>query len=171
MQMVKKALLFMVLVWLGIVLFMPKESLYFTLEKVLAKEGIEINESRIDEGLFTLTLEHPVLYMHGIPVATIERIRFFTLLFYTAVEADGISVDSSLKNYFPEKVDTLDATHLLLYPLSVSISGKGDFGTVSGKIDLATHKVHIDVPEPQKLGTLKRQLKKNKEGWYYETSF
>jgi hypothetical protein len=171
MQMVKKILLFLVLIWLGIVLFMPKESLYFTLEKVLAKEGIEINESKIDEGLFTLTLEHPVLYMQGIPVAKIDHVHFFTLLFYTVAELDGVKVDSSLKNYFPEKVDTLEVTHLLLHPLTLSLSGKGDFGTVSGKIDLATHKVHIDVSEPKKLGALKRQLKKNKKGWYYETSF
>ncbi len=171
MQVVKKVLFFLVLIWLGIVLFMPKVSLYFTLEKALAKEGVEINEKRIDEGLFTLTIEEPVIYVHGIRVAKLSRIRFFTLLFYTRAAAENMEVDSSLKQYVPEKITGISLTHQVFRPLVLSVRAEGDFGNAEGTVDMAVRKVHINVADSKKLGMLKKTLKKGKDGWYYETSF
>ena len=171
MQMVKKALLLLLLLWIGMIVFMPKESLYYALEKRLAHEGIEINEEQIEEGMFSLTLKHPVIYVEGIQVATVKKIRVYTLLFYTSIKAENIAVEKSLHRYVPSKVEKVWLIHTLLHPLGVSVTAKGGFGTITGMIDLKKRNVHLDVTNPEKLGMLRGQMKKNKKGWYYETSF
>jgi predicted ribosome-associated RNA-binding protein Tma20 len=70
--MVKKILVSLLLVWGALILFMPKEEIYFSLERELAKQGVEINEAHIDEGLFTLKLEGVTVYVKGIEVATLK---------------------------------------------------------------------------------------------------
>jgi len=171
MQVVKKILLSLVLIWIAVLIFMPKESLYFTLEKRLAKEGVEISEGEINGGILTLTLEHPVIYLHGIKVAEFDRIEFFTLLLYTTVKASGMKLDSALKRYLPEEAEKIRLRYQLLQPFTLSLSGNASFGSFSGRIDLKAHRIHVDIADPAKLGILKQQLKKGKEGWYYETSF
>jgi len=171
MQMVKRGLLLFLLLWAGVIVFMPKESLYFALEKRLAKEGIEINEAKIEEGLFGLTLRQPVIYVEGIKVARVQKIRMYTLLFYTSIKAENIEVEKGFHRYVPAKVEKVWFIHTLLHPLEISVTVKGSFGTITGMIDLKKHKIHLDVTHPEKLGILQREIKKNKKGWYYETSF
>jgi hypothetical protein len=104
-------------------------------------------------------------------VAEFDRIEFFSLLLYTTVKASGMKLDSALKRYLPEEAEEVRFRHQLLQPFTISLSGNASFGPFSGKIDLKAHRIHVDISDPAKLGILKQQLKKGKEGWYYETSF
>jgi len=171
MQVVKRGLLLFLLLWVGVIVFMPKESLYFALEKHLAKEGIEINEAEIEEGMFGIILKQPIIYIEGIKVARVKTIRMYTLLFYTSIKATNIEIEKGFRRYVPSKIEKIWLIHTLLHPLEASVTAKGSFGTITGMIDLKKHKVHLDVTNPEKLGILQRQIKKDKKGWYYETSF
>jgi len=171
MQMVKKVLLLLLLLWAGLIVFMPKESLYYTLEKRIAKEGIEINEAQIEEGIFDLILKHPVIYVHGIKVATLKEIRIRTLLFYNRIKVYDIEVDKSLQHYLPPKADTVWLTYTVLRPLQIAVKTRGSFGKISGVIRLWEKKIHLDVSNPEKFGMLRGEMKKGEQGWYYETSF
>jgi hypothetical protein len=171
MQMVKKAALFILLFWVALIVFMPKEELYFSLEKVLAKQGIEINEAKISEGMFSLDLQELTIYAKGIKVATVQEIQCFTLLFYTKITMDNISVDKALSSMIPVKLEKVQLTHSILLPMKVALTGEGDFGQVTGSIDLSERKIHIDFEKSEKLGSLRRQLKKGEEGWYYEINY
>jgi len=57
MQMVKKILLVVAIVWFTVLAFMPKLELYYTAEEALAKQDIVLNEEKISESLFGLNLE------------------------------------------------------------------------------------------------------------------
>jgi hypothetical protein len=171
MQMVKKIFIAFFVLWFALLLFMPKQELYYKLEQALVKEGIKINEERIEEGVFSLTLKNADLYVKGIKIATVEKVNLFTLLFYTKVELSELLLDSSLKRMAPQRTQSATLSHTLLSPMHVSIQAEGSFGLLAGNADLKERKVHLDFVEEKEIDMIKQMLKKGEAGWYYETSF
>jgi len=148
MQVVKRIGILVGFVWLGLVLFLPKEEIYFALEKVLQEEGIEINETKIDPGFFTLTVHDAVIYV-----------------------LKGVRAGKNFQAYFPKKADTVILTHRIWEPEEIGVEGRGSFGDFHGDIFLQEQKLHLDFTSEKHLGVLKNMLKKGSKGWYYETTF
>ncbi len=172
MQMVKNIFITFIVFWFALLLFMPKQELYFTLEKELAKQDIEINEESIEEGVFSLTLIKPVIYVKGIKIATIEKINIFTLIFTSNINIRSLSLDDSLKSFAPQKIDVANISHSLLSPFKVTIEAKGSFGVLKGNANLNERDLRLDFSETTKeLGSIRTNLKKDEKGLYYETSF
>jgi hypothetical protein len=172
MQVVKNIFIGFFVVWFALLIFMPKEELYFTLEKELAKQDIEINEESIEEGVFSLTLIKPVIYAKGIKIATIEKINIFTLIFTSNINIRSLSLDDSLKSFAPQKIDVANISHSLLSPFKVTIEAEGSFGVLKGNANLNERNLHLDFSETTKeLGSIRTNLKKDEKGLYYETSF
>jgi len=171
MQMVKKILLGLVLFWFALIVLMPKEELYFGLERELAKQGIEINESTIKESMFGLTLENVTVYFQGIKAVHIEEISLFTLLAYTRIEAKEVHTDQGMQAFFSAKMSDLVLYHSVLSPLHLFLQADGTLGSLKGDISLKERKVHIEFDDEKKIRALKRMLKKGEKGWYYETEF
>lgn len=171
MQMVKKSLLVLFVVWLAIVILMPKQEIYYKLEEVLNSYEVTLNEETKSEGLFSLSLKGVTVYVKGINVATIEELNLFTLLFYSSVELDSLLMDDSLKMMLPQETESALLRHSILSPLDVSVAASGSFGALTGNIDISERTVHLDFNESKKLQMLKPSLKKSEKGWVYETSF
>lgn len=171
MQMVKNIVMVFVLAWLSVVILMPKKAMYYKLEETLAKNDIKLNEKKIDEGLFSLTLEQVSVYVKGINVANIEEVRLFTLLFYTSLEVETLMMDDSLKTVLPQETKHATATHSILAPIEVDVKAEGSFGSLRGNVDLNARTIHLDFNESKNIEMLKPQLKKGEKGWIYETSF
>jgi hypothetical protein len=169
--MVKKILIAFFVLWFALLLFMPKQELYYKLEQTLEKEGIKINEGSIEEGIFSLTLKNADLYVKGIKVATVEKATLFTLLFYTRVELNELLLDDSLKSMAPQHTQNATLSHTLLSPVQLAIHAEGSFGVVAGEANVQERKVHVDFVEEKEIGMIKQLLKKGESGWYYETSF
>ncbi len=171
MQVVKRVIMVLVVLWFSLLLFMPKEALYYQLEQRLATEGIEINEEAIAVGAFSLTLKGVAIYVKGIEVATVEQIELFSLLFYSRLTIESLRVDDTLKAMVPQETYHATVYHSLLLPLEIRLDANGSFGTLTGHVDISHHKVRIDFPEVKSLGVLRTQLKQGEEGLYYETAF
>ena len=171
MQMVKKIFIAIFIVWFALLVFMPKQEIYYKLEKELAKKEIKINEKNIEEGLFSLTLKQASVYVKGIKIATIEEVTLFTLLFYTKVELDALLLDDALKAMAPQQTDKAILSHAILSPFEASVHAEGSFGIIEGSVDLKERKLHINFTETKEIEMIKPQLKKDQKGWYYETSF
>lgn len=171
MQMVKKITAILFVVWFVLILFMPKEEIYFRMEQELAKNEIKLNEEHRNEGLFSLNLENVTVYVKGIPLATVEKISFFTLLFHTCINVEALMIDESLKAMTPTEVEHLHISQNILSPFDIKVKAEGPFGQASGSVDLNQRMVHMDINETKGLGMLKSKLKQGEEGWVYETSF
>lgn len=171
MQMVKKILLIVVVSWFALLAFMPKKSIYYKLEEELAKQDVKINEERIEEGVFSLKLINPSVYVKGVKIATLSELDLFTLLIYTSVELDSVVLDESLKNMLPTQIEKASATHSVLMPMEVSLDARGAFGGAEGTMTLSDRLLRVDFNDTQKLEMLKPRLKNDEKGWYYETAF
>lgn len=171
MQVVKHTVIGVLVFWLAAVIFMPKQELYFALEEKLAEQGIEINESTISEGLFSLSISGAKVYVKGIEVASIEKIDFFTLLVYSSLEIDQVGFDDSLSAFVPQTIEKSLFLHSVLSPFKVFITTMGSFGLAEGEADLKARKVRIELLDAKEIAPIKGILKKDDKGWYYETSF
>ncbi|HIP28386.1 MAG TPA: hypothetical protein EYG82_04350 [Sulfurovum sp.] len=171
MQMVKKSLIVLFVLWFTILFFMPKRALYYKLEAVLLQNDIKINEKNIEEGLFSLTLHDSKVYVKGIQLATVEKIDFFTLFFYTNVEVEKLILDESLKNVAPTQIDEVEVTHAIWNPLNLSLDAQGSFGGIEGQVSLVDRHMRVDFNETKNIEMLKANLKQDEKGWFYETSF
>ncbi|WP_309499658.1 hypothetical protein [Sulfurovum sp.] len=171
MRMVKNSFMIFLVVWLAIIVLMPKQAFYYTLEEALAKYEIELNEENINEGLFSLSLEQVSVYFKGIKVATIKEVNLYTFLFYSKTELQSLHMDDSLKSMVPQDTKKAIFSHSVLSPREVLVEADGFFGLMSGYIDLAQRRVHLDFNESKGIEMLKPQLKKDEKGWVYETSF
>ena len=171
MQVVKKVLMILFVVWFAFVLFMPKRELYYKVEQELTTQDIKINEGSLNEGLFTLNIDDAVIYVKGIDLIHIKHTSFFSLLFYSSMTLQEIVLDDSLKNMLPTRLDEATLSYVIWSPGHVKVTGKGSFGSFEGNIDLVQRQVHLDFTKLTESDILKRQLKKGERGLYYETSF
>ena len=172
MQMVKNIFITFIVFWFALLVFMPKQELYFTLEKELAKQDIEINEQNIEEGIFSLNPIKPEIYIKGIKIATVEKINIFTLIFTTNINLKSLILDDSLKSFAPKKADVANISYSLFSPFKVTIEAEGNFGLLEGNANLNEKDLRIDFSETTKeLDSIRSNLKKDEKGLYYETSF
>jgi len=171
MQMVKKYLLWLFVLWFAFLFFMPKPELYYALERELAKQDIKLNESSIEEGVLYLTIRDVKVYVKGIELAKIESIHFFTLLGYSSVELKQVEVDDLLKSKVPKNIEKVFASHNIFSPFSLSLDANGSFGVAKGRLSLVDNNVSVKLVEANDIDTLKPFMKQDEEGWYYEASF
>ena len=171
MSMVKTILTLCVVIWLALVILMPKQEIYYKLEEALLTQEVALNEEEIEESFFGLSLKNVSVYVKGIHVASIEEVNLFTLLFYSSVEVKMLHMDDALKTMVPQETEKAVLVHSVMAPFSVSVEALGSFGAMDGKIDLNERKVHLDFNESKNIAMLKPQLKKGEKGWVYETSF
>jgi len=169
--MVKKTFIALGVIWLALVVLMPKQEMYYKLEQILAEEGIKINEKHIQEGWFSLDLDGLEVYAKGIKLADIESLSLFTVLFYTNIEIDNIVLDELLKDKIPTKIDTVNLSHAVWNPMHVGVNGEGPFGSFKGDVQLSERIVRLDFNDTKGIENLQPQLKQDEKGWYYETSF
>jgi hypothetical protein len=171
MQVVKNIVIALFVTWFAVLLFMPKQELYYSLEKELLTQGIESNEKQIKTGIFSLTIKDAEVYVKGIKIATLDELSFFTLLFYNSLTVEGVKIDSSLSAFAPEEISKILLMHSVLSPSKAYITAMGSFGLAEGVVDLNSSTLRIDLVDAKDIGNLKSQLKKDDKGWYYETSF
>jgi len=171
MQMVKKIATALLFIWFLLILFMPKEEIYFKIEQELVKHDIELNEESRSEGIFSLSLKNVTVYVKGIPLATVEEIDFFTLLFYTSIHFETLMIDESLKTIAPTEIENLLLYQTIWTASNLSVKAEGPFGEAIGSVDLNARILHMDFNDTKALGMLKSELKQGEKGWFYERSF
>ena len=159
----KKILIFFAGFLIGLIIFMPKDNLYFTFQKFLASQNIFIN-SKIKNTL-TLTLYNGKIYQNGINLASFKETTIIPFILYNKISAKDININ--FQNY---KIKNLDITYTLLNPIKIYISGNANFGKIEGIINLFEHFIKIYIFNLND-SNLKPFLKKDKKGYYYYASF
>ena len=168
--MVKKAILVFMVVILSLAIFAPKRELYYMLEDRLMQSGIIIDDEQIEDGLISLTINHPKIYVRGILIANVDKIRLWTIFFYSRLAVGNIDIDKSLQKFVPSPIKKVQVAYSLANPTNLSILVTGDFENINGQLSLKDRVVHIDITDKKLINRFKSQLRKGENGWYYETS-
>ena len=168
MQVVKKGVLFLGVLWISIILFTPKQELYYLLEQRLQNMGIVLNEAQLEEKAFGLKLRNVKLYVEGIDTGEIKEINLWTLLLYTQVDFSGFSPSSAMLKITDIRLSKMQLSYALWDPRHIKIEAEGNFGKIIGDFNLQKQILRLRWIKIGAINSLKPYLKRDKKGWYYE---
>lgn len=157
-----------------LIIFIPKERIYFSIEAFLSDYHVFINNENFTNHLIYLDVENAALALDNQSLASIQKIQIAPFLFFNRLSISNLSFSPYYHSFFPGSVDAIVLTYSILAPFEISIQGKGDFGQFRGEYDIINHKIRI-VFEPtyqlRQYGFLVSKLHQEKEGLIYENTY
>ena len=159
----KKIFIFLTGFLMGIIFFMPKDNLYYTAQKYLAKENIYINSS-VKNGA-VLDLKNGKVYQNGIDFASFKNIKIMPFLFFNKITAEDIKINLQNLN-----IDNLNITYSVINPIKVYINGSSNFGKITGEINLIKKEIKVYILNLTN-NNIKSFLRKDKKGYFYYAKF
>ena len=141
MQMVKKSIGGFFLLLLFLVLFSPKQEIYYLLEKKLEKEGIVISNEKFSDTLFGLTINDADIFVKGINMAKVKSLKLNIFFLYNQLSIEGIETDKGVHKFVPKSIDRVTATFSILKPYKVAVDGNGSFGSTIGGYYIGKNKL------------------------------
>jgi hypothetical protein len=171
MQMVKKIIGSFFLLLIFLVIFAPKQQIYYLLEKELAKNDIVISNEKFNDKLFGFSITNADIYIKGIKMIQIKSVDLNIFFLYNQLTINSIHTDKGIQNIVPKSIDKLRAVFSIIKPYKIAIDGVGSFGEVKGGIYLNMNKIFLRFPITKDISSFSNFLKKDKEGLYYEKFF
>lgn len=169
----KKAM-YILYLFLVMVVFIPKEKIYYTFESILSQNHIYLTGESVTDYFFYLDADNPHIILDHIDLASIERIHLSTWVFFNRLAISNVVVSPQYQTFFPGKIDEIVLSYSLLHPLSIQMEGAGDFGKCNGTIDLIKNDIRVVFEATSQLRSyplLVSRLHREKEGLVYESSF
>ena len=134
-----------------LVVFIPKENLYyFALEKLNTQKVDIQTENIVDSGLVFNLVDNEIQY-EKIDVAQVEDVELKLFFLKTELNFKDIIVNKAFQKFLPKKIKYIKITHNILDPLAINI-------VVSKKLNL-------------RYQPLTKYLKKTENGYRYEYKF
>lgn len=169
-----KRFLYVFYVFALLIIFIPKERIYFSIEAFLSDYHVFINNENFTNHLIYLDVENAALALDNQSLASIQKIQIAPFLFYNRLSISNLSFSPYYHSFFPGSIDAIVLTYSILAPFEISIQGNGDFGQFRGEYDIINHKIRI-VFEPtyqlRQYGFLVSKLHQEKEGLVYENTY
>lgn len=137
---------------------MPKTSLYYKLEEVLAKHELIIHSEDVQVNLFGLLIKDGTINYKGIDGGLFRDIRLDMRFYETKVSLNKLTTNSTLQNIIPGNVDFIDIEHSIFNPLKIFVKGKLSLGDISGHIDIVRNNIYIVLEPTKTLTTAQRNV-------------
>jgi len=171
-----KLLAYVMFFILALIYFMPKESVYYYLEKELQKQKIILSDEEIIDNGFSLQLNNTKLSYDSIESANVESINIKIFLVYNSLSVSNVRLLDVASSFVPLHVDTINIKYTIFNPLNIVAESNGEFGQASAEVNILDRNISMVLkPSPMMLKKYRatlRNLKKNKAGEYkYEKTF
>lgn len=169
-----KRLLYPLYVLLILIILIPKEKLYFTLESVLAENTVFLSGETLNDRWLYLDVEGARIMVDDLEIGSIERIRIAPWVVYNRLSISSVSISPLYQTFVPGTIEEIAVSYSLLHPLSVRIEGRGDFGECRGEIDLVEENIRVvfeAVPQMRNYPLLVSKLRREPEGLVYESDY
>jgi hypothetical protein len=171
MQMVKKIFGSSLILLFSILIFAPKQEIYFKVEQELKKRDIVISNEKFQDNLWGLSIENADIYVKGIKVAKVKSLNLTILFLYNKLTIEGVEVDSSIGKVVPKSIENLTAIFSIMKPYKISLDAVGSFGKIHGGVYFNMNKIFLRFPETKDIISFQKFLKQDSEGLYYEKFF
>ncbi len=159
---------------IGLILFMPKSNLLYTLEKYLQQEHIQISSKETKDRWIDLLLKEVHIGYDGIDSLKVDQISIKPWIFYNSIDMGNLKPSASVADIVRTSAKEIHITHSILHYNVANIVGEGRFGTLEGEINLTDRKIHL-LLHPSKSfrenQILRENFRKTKEGYLYESKF
>jgi len=150
--------------------FTPKVALYYFAEMQLKPMSVIINDEKVIDNGFSLSIKDATITFKAIESATITNIDLSIFGVYNKVNIQGVTLASSAASLVPTEVKSIEIYYHLFNPFNITATAVGGFGEAQAQVDILEKALQVDL-QPSKLmnkdyrSTLKN-LKKTKDGGY-----
>jgi len=134
----------------ALILFTPKESIYYLAEQNLKKFDVVISKESLKSTLFSLNIENLEITTKGIDSAIIEKADITLLLFSNNITLENIKLSSVVDSFVPSKISNIELNYTIFNPLVLTGELEGKFGVADVKLHILDRNLSV-VLYPSKL--------------------
>jgi hypothetical protein len=171
MQVVKRIGIGIVVVLLSVVIFAPKDRLFFLLEQSLEQNDVVISKELVDNGVFGVDIDNAHISIKGVTMAKIGRIDISSLILFSSIDISNVALDETSKAMIPLSEFNLSISHSLFAPKTLGLSLSHQGIEVQATLRFMDEGVvRIEMEDINGSDWLKPMMQKDENGWYYETA-
>jgi len=170
-----KYVLYLLFFIVTLIFFLPKENLYYLLEKKLVERNIIISKENIENKRFSFSINAPTVFYNEMEVLKIADINIVTSLITSNINMNNIKITSEFKSFIPENIDFIEMKYSIFNPLIVEWNSKGEFGILMGEVDLLKSRLTFHLKASKKMESLYKniliQMKLEQGEYVYEYNY
>ena len=172
MQIIKNILVIILATILSIIIFAPKDRLYFMLEEQLREQSqMVISNEKLNNGLFGLEIENGDISIKGIELIKFDLIDISSFIFSSSIKIENIKIDKSISSMLPISEFNATISHNVISPMQIGIDiSSGDITQKATLKMIEDGLIQIRIDDINSTKWLKAFMKQDENGWYYETS-
>ncbi|SHO81009.1 hypothetical protein MNB_SV-15-61 [hydrothermal vent metagenome] len=172
MQMVKKIFTIILAVILSIIIFAPKDRLYFMLEEQLKEQNqIVVSNEKLNSGFFGLEIKNGDISINEINLIKFDLIDISSFIFSSSVDIENMKIDKSVSSMLPISELNATITHNIISPMQIGIKiTSGDITQYATLKMVEDGLIQIRINDINSTKWLKPFMKQDENGWYYETT-
>jgi len=175
MKRLAKGLIYLVVMFILLVLFLPKVNLYYAAEALMQKQNIYISDEEVNDSGFALELINPKIFFDKLELMKVDEIKLSSWLLYSSIKLSHIEVNEGFSDFLPSDINTIQVEHFIYNPTHISLSGESQDSFFYGDVDLVQKKIvihlRVGVKSEKRYKVLLRKLTKEEGGYYYEYKF
>ena len=175
MKKILKSLVYVIFFIFISMVLLPKQELFYFLEKKLEEKNILISNEQFENKILGFDLKYSDIYFEQINVTNIEKLSIDTYLFYNQVSIKNVRLLDSFKSMFPTPLTNIYLTYSILDYENVQIKADGIFGKLYGSINIFDRKaiVYLEATSSMKnsYSNVLRQMKFKDGRYVYEYKF
>lgn len=170
-----KYLMYGVFFIISLMLFFPKENLYFFVEKKLLEKKIVISDEQVESKLFSFIVSNADVYYEGIKFSKVKTVDIDTYLFVNSINIKKIKISDGFKSFVPQNIDNIKLKYSVLNPMIIEIISTGEFGSLSGNINVLDRTIIVYLKASNKMKNkyknILKQMKPEEGEYTYEYKF
>ncbi|PHR54593.1 MAG: hypothetical protein COA44_12590 [Arcobacter sp.] len=175
MKKLAKGLSYLIVMFILLLLFLPKVNLYYAAEKLMQKQNIYISDEEVYDSGFTLELSGAKIFFDKLELMKVDKIDLSSWLVYSSIELKNIEVNEGFSDFLPSDITSIEAEHFFYKPMHISIKGESQDSSFYGDVDLIEKQVlihlRVGAKSEKRYKTLLQKLNKEEGGYYYEYKF
>lgn len=156
-----KSLLIFIFFIFALLIFLPKENLYYFALKKAYEEKIFVNSKSIKDDGLSLSIQKSIIYYDDIQALKVENINLNLYLIHNTINIYDIALDDMLRQFLPSKIKSLEISHSILNPLVVDIKANLVQAKAYGSFDILTNTISLNIKPSKQFLVLYKKLLKN----------
>lgn len=170
-----KGILYLLVMAVLLIIFLPKINLYYAAEKMMAKQSVYISDENLKDKGISFHIENASLLFEKLPLAQVEEISLRPWILYNNVTVDTIRLNEGFADFLPSEIDKIQLSYWVFNPLHLKINGQSKESLFYGDIDLLkrTLRVHLrpDTASEKQYKSMLSKLTPEEGGYLYEYKF